>query len=671
MKHQGYVYHKDHTPMSGVRVSDGRNVVLTDENGFFTLPGWEKESLIFCSVLTRSHSDWYLPIEKETKEYIFHLDPIEEDNDYLFMHFSDTEIENKGADSFLPWIQARVKENNPKFLFHNGDLAKSDGVERHWKEMNFDTVGCPVRYSIGNHDYLEGAYGEQRYEQLYGPVWYSFDLGKFRYVVLAISKGDHPPRYLFQDQCEWLKNDLEADPEKKSLIVFRHNECAEGEDFSYQKDDFSFDFKEKGLKAWFVGHHHSYYVNEENGVLHVASALPDSGGIDSSPAGIRLVEVAGKEFTTRIQYNTLPFSERDEAVWETKLSGVIQYVSPISIENDVLIATCDDGYPKQCGVYRLDGGSGKILWFYPTVNSIPGEICHDGEKVFAQDSEGRLYCISAENGKELWKTEPIRTATNHMRCSLALHGKILYAGSGGNIFFYDKDRGEILFRGERTRGDASPAKTILSPDGKTVYYSAQWYRLVAMDAITGETKWEHRSMKDTLANPGPFWFRNSTPLYHDGRIYAFGFSYGAYVDAETGELLKCEKINQKAEVSGSAVVLDDTLYLPTGTRGVVALDKDTLEKKYSYEVGDSHLFTAPYLRGSHQTVEATPLLTEESLVVSAMDGVVYFYDRKEPKLQRKIRMASPSLSAPILLKDSIISAGFDGTVRKYSIPSHK
>ena len=41
----GHVYNKaTNLPIPGMRVSDGMNIVFTDENGAFTLPGWEKAS---------------------------------------------------------------------------------------------------------------------------------------------------------------------------------------------------------------------------------------------------------------------------------------------------------------------------------------------------------------------------------------------------------------------------------------------------------------------------------------------------------------------------------------------------------------------------------------------------------------------------------------------------
>jgi hypothetical protein len=69
MKYSGFVYDKNGNALQGIRVSDGRNVCVTDENGFYSLDGWERDVLIFCNILTNSHNDWFSIISKEKTTY--------------------------------------------------------------------------------------------------------------------------------------------------------------------------------------------------------------------------------------------------------------------------------------------------------------------------------------------------------------------------------------------------------------------------------------------------------------------------------------------------------------------------------------------------------------------------------------------------------------------------
>jgi len=669
--YSGYVFQKDGTPLSGIRVSDGRNVCLSGTDGSFTLSGWEKASLIFCNVLTRCHDDWYLPIDEARESYDFHLD-LPEDNpeSHCFCHLSDTEIGSRGCGSFLPWLKKTCEEQNAKFLFHGGDISGEVAMVSHKEEMNFNTMGIPVRYSIGNHDFLAGAYGEERYEELYGPIWYSFDIGSVRYAVLAISQGSggFASGYTFEDQCRWLENDLTCTDGKKTLVVFRHNAFAECPEFVAEFENDSFDFKKNGLIAWIQGHAHTCYANEVHSVLHLCSARPDSGGIDNTPGSVRKVSWDGNRLSTEVLYNLLPMQESYHAAWTTKLAGNIHYSSLLFVGEDLIAATCDDGYPKRCGIYRLSGKDGSVLWFYPTKNSVKGDTVFDGNNVYAQDCQGMLYSINAQSGTLNWETSGSASASTHMRPSLRLRGDILYAGTGMQPTFFNKHDGSVLFMGDRVKkGSGAPAKTLLTDDGKTVIYHAQWLRMIALDAETGETKWDLRTQKDVIGSNGAFWYRTSTPAVYDGKLYAFGYFYGACCDVETGEIFLHKKLGLCTEVCGAPAIDSDTVYLPTGEQGVVALDRETLEEKWRYPVGGAKIFSASYVYGSSMTVEASPQIHNDEIVFAANDGWVYFYDKTKPELHKKIPLAFPTLTAPLIRDGYLYAASFDGTVGKYPI----
>ena len=46
---------------------------------------------------------------------------------------------------------------------------------------------------------VKGNYGEELYESIYGPTWYSFDVGNVHYVVTPIDHGDNPTDYTQRD----------------------------------------------------------------------------------------------------------------------------------------------------------------------------------------------------------------------------------------------------------------------------------------------------------------------------------------------------------------------------------------------------------------------------------------------------------------------------------------
>ena len=118
---------------------------------------------------------YYIPVDKKTESYDFKLNKssVTEQDNHCFLQISDTEIGEDGTGEWLDTVKNSVKESKPAFLIHTGDICYEAGLKKHIEEMNTDTMGCTVKYVIGNHDYVDGKYGEELYESLYGPVWYS------------------------------------------------------------------------------------------------------------------------------------------------------------------------------------------------------------------------------------------------------------------------------------------------------------------------------------------------------------------------------------------------------------------------------------------------------------------------------------------------------------------
>ncbi len=328
MSFSGKVTHrKDGSPLPNIPVSDGRNTVFTDNDGRFLLPGWERAHMINVAVLTERHSDWYMPTEGHTGDFNFVIDPSKtRDGDFCFLHTSDTEIENRFENEWVDFAKESVKKHSPAFFMHTGDLCREDGVKRHYLAMNRETVGCPVRYCIGNHDFIGEKYGEEIYEKLYGPAWYSFDCGSFHFVCLSIGAGDNPSGYAHEDQWVWLMNDLETAGKGKKLVVCCHDLCAsDPTGFTKQIGDTLFDLKEKGLCAWVYGHYHVNMAHEYDGILSVTTSRPDSGGIDSSPAGFRKLSFENGKVSTEVLFNIPQGDVADECIWQAELSANVEF----------------------------------------------------------------------------------------------------------------------------------------------------------------------------------------------------------------------------------------------------------------------------------------------------------------------------------------------------------
>ena len=280
----------------GVAVSDGLNVVKTDSEGHYELPGTSSTRHIFITTpsgykTSRRH---YLKVEPRIPSYDFGLlsFPNSAKKETRFIQITDTEAyEDYG------WIQPirdYVANEAVSFIVHTGDICYEKGLNFHGKNVRSENLGIPVYYCIGNHDLVRGEYGEQLFEEDFGPVYYSFNAGDTHYIVTPMLGGDHKPSYKKEDVYRWLKNDLvQVDP-TKNLVVFNHDLLTLDDEFIYGiNDQEQVNLNHHNLKAWIYGHWHINYLKKHGntGIVSVCASPPDKGGIDHSPSNFVVYEM--------------------------------------------------------------------------------------------------------------------------------------------------------------------------------------------------------------------------------------------------------------------------------------------------------------------------------------------------------------------------------------------
>lgn len=637
------------TPIQKVAVTDGKHIVFTNEKGEYSLPGWEKSNTISVSVLTQHHDDWYVYTGGKYGNYNFEVEPVSVEGDFEFLHVTDSEVENRDMNEWLDFIREHIKEKEPAFLIHTGDIAREEAMKRHYKEMNSHTMGCPVRYVIGNHDYTEGDYGEQLYEQLYGPVWCSFDVGNVHCIILPMGRGDKPAGYTKEEAQEWFRKDVELVAKGKPIVVFNHTHAQSG-----------YELVENHVLAWVMGHYHYNFHYEKDGVAHISTTCPDTGGIDSSPASIRKVCIQKEQVSSKVlYYGSKKELLKEQSIWNCKLHGRVANAELVMVDGDIIVATMDDDYPKQCGIYRVDGENGRIKWSFETTNGIKNNFAVDERNVYALDCAGYLYAIDIHSGK-LQKGKQIEESRPNYTCSnVLLVEDTLFLCSNANLFALDKNTFCEKWRHAMGRNVATTARLVFDEKRRAVIAGIQWYNLCSLNVDTGELNWESRERS--------IWFRNSTPVICDDYIYTGGWNIASCLDAITGAILKEQPVNSSLNVCGPPTIDEDWIYYPTAALGVVALDKNTMEVKQTYAADTTLLYTAPYVRGDAQMVEGSPVIIGEYLMFATLGGSVYIYKKETAELVERIRFGTPALVKPMISNDAFYVADFEGNLLKYEM----
>lgn len=670
-------------PLAGISMTDGKNIVKTDENGSYSLPGWERARLIYANALTHQHSDWYQFIQPDKTEYDFSLELAKTEGAHGFMHMSDTEIGDMSEEDCAQWadfVREKAKENKLSFIFHGGDICGDLGLPKHLRVMNSQNMECPVRYCIGNHDFRGEEFGESVYEELYGPTWYSFDCGNVHYAVTAIRYGDRPCGYEPEDQWNWLFEDLKQKDPNKGLVIFNHGCCMgrfmrqknQEMEFNIDRDGKLEKLKAYGLMAVIFGHLHINYHGMVEGFHFICTNSPKMGGIDASPSAAHIVKVDGqKNLTSFMTYcDERKFREPEDALWSVKLPGEVLHSTPVVYENTLLMGLADDGWPKKSGVVRV-GAEGKQLWYFPTKNSVKNDVAVENGVVFAQDCDGNVYAIDAESGEEKWQTKvPLGVTFYNHTCVSVYQGKV-FAGGTRQISALDMETGKILWSSEAQGwGEPSANRPVFYKN--LIIVGAVWRRLYALDIGTGKEVWE---LPPTISS-----FFYSTPLVSGDRLivpagngfYVLNAANGAVRREITGcgmyKLyrgdLKDREVKKKAcfDTSACPVLDGDTLYVGTVDNGVLALDANTFETLRHYPVGRNLTYTSGYSQLDHGTVDGHILVEEDSLRFAASDGYLYTYAKLFGLLMDRQWIGAPSFVAPVRFGGGIAVADLRGNL---------
>ena len=245
-------------PYAKVKVSNGREIVLTDENGMYELP-IEDDMAIFIIKPTgfRSPLDennlskfYYLhkpngspklrfPGSKPTgtlpQSIDFPLYQQDEPETFKILLFGDPQPRNnQEVDYITQDVVSELIGNDSAFGVTLGDIAFDNLKTFKTLNQSIAMIGIPWYNVIGNHDLNLDAKTRKNinetFESTYGPSYYSFDYGQVHFVVLdnidwAQRENAKSYRYIAnfgQQQLEFLKKDLSMIPESQMVVVLMH-----------------------------------------------------------------------------------------------------------------------------------------------------------------------------------------------------------------------------------------------------------------------------------------------------------------------------------------------------------------------------------------------------------------------------------------------------------------
>ena len=241
---KGSVKDTDGKGVAGVVVSDGLNTTVTDAKGKFKIDTDQDSRFVFISTPSgyvsatmSGETLFYKKINPKAKKYDFVVEKnSKDDTNHNIIAIADPQISDRDELPELAKhaedITAYAKQMDGDYTFGLclGDIVGWDHtIYPEYNEIMHKS-GFEYRYVIGNHDMTN--YGRsfetsmRNYEDMYGPCWYSFNVGKVHYVVLNdnffLGRDWYYIGYIDERQLSWLEKDLSYVPAGSTVVVCMH-----------------------------------------------------------------------------------------------------------------------------------------------------------------------------------------------------------------------------------------------------------------------------------------------------------------------------------------------------------------------------------------------------------------------------------------------------------------
>jgi len=510
--------------LAGIVVSDGFNVVRTDESGAYHLPNSEQNAFFVfvhqSDQFKQSGQAFFhrLPFDATADQrFDFCLQPAENADDdsegVRFVQLTDSHVRNVSDRDYMRQATAEIYAMNPQpdFVVATGDLVDW-GVDEHFQNYLEGMVEGdgepPVPYFnvFGNHEIVFGPI--ERYYEYIGPDYYSFE----RAGILFVSLNCVTPS---ARQDAWLEETLQLLGKERPVVIFQH--------FPPSRADLE-RFAGMGVKSVFSGHWHSEKEMEHADVQSVNSPPLIMGGIDASPAGFKLVHMAADgtaetEWRYGFQKQRLTIVSPQEG---TPMSNTYFPIIVNAYDTSSDVASVKWRLGSADGVAGTLSRSSAMSWdgAYRHAALAPGSYPF---RVEARDQHGEVW--TADQQVEAIPGEPAPPAPRGQWPMFM--GNAAHTGAGAELV------GKLPLRlawSVDTGGDSDFASPILA-DGR-LYLALKKRTLnrtngvAAFDPVTGEQLWQFETPMAI----------NHTPAFSDGILCVAEMGGRVYgVDAATGE----------------------------------------------------------------------------------------------------------------------------------------
>lgn len=242
--------------LAGIRVSNGREVTVTDAEGRYQLPV-DNDTILF--VIKPSGYRTALDEDNISRFYYIHkpngspplkfpgveptgplpasvdfpLYPVEEPQQFDVVFFGDPQPRNQQEIDFIAHdVVEELRGVDAAFGVTLGDILFNDLNLFDSFNQTVGHIGIPWYNVIGNHDINFASdvdeLSDETYERVYGPAYYSFDYGSVHFIAVDdvhwMREGDRKlyRSGLSEKQLDFIENDLKHVPQDQLVVAMMH-----------------------------------------------------------------------------------------------------------------------------------------------------------------------------------------------------------------------------------------------------------------------------------------------------------------------------------------------------------------------------------------------------------------------------------------------------------------
>ena len=378
-------------PLAGVRVSDGFRVARTDSSGEFRLSvGPDSGHFVFVTVPRGFWTDrfFHSTVMAAQRPPTFALNKREPDDAYQALYLTDIHLGDGRVDQSFSRFEATIDEINdmdplPAFCWMGGDISLQRGEGKRYVEL-ISRLKMPVRNGVGNHEMLmQQSDPRGEFQELFGPTYYSFDVGNVHYITLDGCQVD--PRRdqqvlgeLSARELHWLAEDLKNVPDGMATVAAIHiplvSDYPERRDTTARKaphwviqnaGDVIDLLSRHGVPLVLQGHLHENQRIVQKGIEFVesvsvcgtwwkAASEEREVGVSGEPRGYRVLDVQGDRISHRYRGSA---ESRSDAIGE-----IVGRPRGVSVGRDLALSVNVFDAGEQAEVWaRVDEAPPKVL----------------------------------------------------------------------------------------------------------------------------------------------------------------------------------------------------------------------------------------------------------------------------------------------------------------------